>query len=175
MIGKALMSSNKQDWQTPREFWDKLNAVFNFSMDCASLEYNKMCERFRGPDSPKDWSALGETALWLNPPYSPTALCRSLVVDTLDKAEAANIPCAILIPARTDTKLWQEVVFKRCCVWFLEGRLTFVNSRPDGTSSTEDPAPFPSAIAIGGCGSVDFLVRVNELVATEGGVLCRRM
>jgi site-specific DNA-methyltransferase (adenine-specific) len=173
MVSKALMSSKKQDWQTPREFWNKLNEAMNFTMDCASLEYNAMCQNFRGPDSPKEWSAEGESALWLNPPYSPTKLCRSLVVDTLDRAEEAHIPCAILIPARTDTKLWQEVVFKRCVVWFIEGRLTFVNANPDGTSTTEDPAPFPTAVAFGGYMECEQFKALRELVKREGGTLCR--
>ncbi|MCS6094187.1 adenine methyltransferase, partial [Lactobacillus sp. LMY-20] len=30
MINKALFTSNKEDWETPQDFYDRLNAKYHF-------------------------------------------------------------------------------------------------------------------------------------------------
>ena len=43
----ALFSSARQDWATPQEFFDTLNAEFNFDLDaCANSENHKTPEYF---------------------------------------------------------------------------------------------------------------------------------
>lgn len=49
----------------------------------------------------------------------------------------------MLIPARPDTKAWQNVIFKSAStICFIKGRLKFGNSK--------DSAPFPSALIVFG-------------------------
>ena len=52
-----------------------------------------------------------------------------------------------LVPARTDTRWWQESVLGHADVYFIAGRLKF--------GGAENSAPFPSAIVI--WAGLDFL------------------
>lgn len=40
-MNAALLSSKKMDWCTPQDFFDKLNAEFNFVLDAAATEKTK--------------------------------------------------------------------------------------------------------------------------------------
>ena len=75
--------------------------------------------------------------MFCNPPYSKIsewvkkAYYESFKPDTI---------IALLIPARTDTKYFQEYIYHRAEIRFLKGRLHFNNSK--------NAAPFPSMIVI---------------------------
>ena len=84
----------------------------------------------------------------MNPPYDRQQ------INWLHKAyEETQKKCSqavCLIPARTDTRVWQNVIFKNAiAICFIKGRLKFGNSK--------DSAPFPSALIIFG----------NELEETQ--------
>lgn len=75
---------------------------------------------------------------WMNPPYGRT------IGKWLAKAHSESRLGArtlALIPARTDTKWWHEIVALHE-VWFFRGRLKF----RDAAGLEQDPAPFPSAL-----------------------------
>ena len=85
----------------------------------------------------------GQGNIWLNPPYS-----RGLQAKFVRKAQQASggignqVVC--LLPARTDTKLFHEVILPHAFeVRFLKGRVTFVTDPP-----AKHGAPFPSMIVI---------------------------
>ena len=42
----TMMSSKKMDWQTPKEFFNKLNKEFNFTLDPATDGTNALCAKF---------------------------------------------------------------------------------------------------------------------------------
>ena len=80
---------------------------------------------------------MGGYRVFCNPPYSnisewvKKAYYESYKPDTL---------IVLLIPARTDTKYFQEYIYYRSEIRFIKGRLKF------GDSKTS--APFPSMIVI---------------------------
>ncbi len=45
-MNKALMSSNKDDWCTPQDLFNKLNAEFHFDLDAAASDINTKCPRY---------------------------------------------------------------------------------------------------------------------------------
>ena len=66
----ALFSSARQDWATPQEFFDTLNAEFNFDLDaCANSENHKTPEYFDEQKNGliQDWGALRvlQSAVWI--------------------------------------------------------------------------------------------------------------
>ena len=73
----------------------------------------------------------------MNPPYGK-AIGRWLTKALKESALGATVVC--LIPARTDTAWWQDVVMRATEIRLVRGRLRFVGAAA--------PAPFPSAIAI---------------------------
>ena len=144
MMNKELFTSNKQNWETPKELFDKLNSEFNFELDAAASDENHKCENYFTEEQnalEQDWSKYN--SIFINPPYDS-----KLQTDFLKKAYETNkkhgTTIVLLIPSRTDTARWHEYIFDKADVRFLRGRIKF---EVDGVPH-KDPAPFPSAIII---------------------------
>lgn len=61
MINKALYSSKSDEWATPPETFDELNAEFGFTLDPCSTDVNCKCEKhFTQKDDglSKDWGGI---------------------------------------------------------------------------------------------------------------------
>ena len=70
IVSKALFSTGKNDWATPQELFDELDAEFHFTLDpCATPETAKCAKFYTEEDNglAQDWT--GET-VFCNPPYS---------------------------------------------------------------------------------------------------------
>lgn len=137
MVNKVLFSSNSDEWSTPEEIYNELDKEFNFNLDpCSTAENHKTEDYFTIADNGliKSW---GGRRVFCNPPYSTIgewvkkAYYESFKEDTL---------IVLLIPARTDTKYFQEYIYHRSEIRFIKGRLKFGNSK--------NSAPFPSMVVI---------------------------
>jgi hypothetical protein len=86
-----------------------------------------------------------------------------LIRKNIDLAEENDKPIFILVPARTDTAIWQDILFPKAyesgCIYFFRGRLTFKGAK--------DPAPFPSALVI--IGKTGQKYKDIECMLTAGG------
>ena len=137
MNTEVMFSSDKMDWETPQDFFDKLNAEFNFTTDVCATPENAKCSYFftEKEDGLKmKWAGK----CWCNPPYGKE------IGKWVQKAyEEVNrgVPLVVmLIPARTDTKYWHEYVMRAQQIRLVKGRLKFVGAKSS--------APFPSAVVI---------------------------
>jgi len=133
-------SSKSEDWATPQDVFDKLNAEFSFTLDpCATIENNK-CDKFYTIAEDgllQDWA--GER-VFMNPPYGRKirVWVRKAYRSSLD---GAVVVC--LIPARTDTAYWHDYIFPFAKdIRYIRGRLNFGGCKSN--------APFPSAIVVFG-------------------------
>ena len=45
-FNKALISSESDEWATPQDLFDELDAEFNFNLDPCATEQNAKCEKF---------------------------------------------------------------------------------------------------------------------------------
>lgn len=41
-----MFSSERMDWETPQDFFDKLNVEFHFTLDPCANEQNAKCKKF---------------------------------------------------------------------------------------------------------------------------------
>lgn len=134
-MSNVHFSSATDDWQTPPDFFERLNSVFHFTLDPCASPKNAKCDKFytmQDDGLSKSWD--GER-VFMNPPYG-----RSIGA-WVKKASEAKALVVCLIPARTDTRWWHDyVVNGGGMVIYLKGRLKF------GEGSA--PAPFPSAVVI---------------------------
>nr|WP_249261806.1 phage N-6-adenine-methyltransferase [Lactiplantibacillus plantarum] len=143
MINKALFTSNKEDWETPQDFYDRLNAKYHFEWDLAASDDNAKCSCYftRYDNSlEQDWEGLSGN-LFLNPPYGRELKLWVKKAATTRLKDKQNL--VMLIPSRTDTSYWHDYIFNHAEIKFLRGRLKF---EVDGVSG--DSAPFPSAVVI---------------------------
>ena len=127
-----MFSSQKTNWKTPRKFYLELNREFHFTFDpCPS-------KRKKGFDglTKKKWGKRN----FVNPPYHSKRIWNWLVKAITEKYKF-NTLSVFLLPARTDTKWFHELVLNNASeIRFIKGRLKF--------SGQKNCAPFQSMIVI---------------------------
>ena len=135
-MNKDLMFSSKtDDWATPQDFFDKLDAEFHFDLDVCASKENAKCKLYYSSGAlEKDWGGWG-TMKWMNPPYGRE-------IGKWVKKASEHAPIVCLLPARTDTKwFWNYIAENpKAEVRFIKGRLKFGGSK--------NSAPFPSMVVI---------------------------
>ena len=68
-MDKALLSTGKDDWETPKDFYEKLDNEFHFTLDPCCTHENAKCEKHYTQDDDglsRDW---GGEVVFYNPPY----------------------------------------------------------------------------------------------------------
>lgn len=138
-ITSGLMSSESDEWYTPRAVIERLLRMWPaIDLDPAS---NPGPVRNVPATHHHDISDSGLAARWsgrvfLNPPYGDalTDWAEKVVVEERNYDEAV-----VLVPARTETRWWHVLPADVVC--FFKGRLSFFN----GATGQTGPAPFPSA------------------------------
>ena len=139
MINKGLFTSDKQDWETPQDLYDKLDGEFNFTLDpCASHENHKCKKYYTIEDDGLSKSWLGET-VFMNPPYGREI--GDWVKKAYSESRSGKATVVGLLPARTDTKWFHNYCYLYDVeIRFLKGRIKF--------SGSKNSAPFPSMVVI---------------------------
>ena len=132
------------DWATPRDLFDKLNAVYQFDQDVAASSTNHLCDEWLGLDHPEEHKRDGLTGAWMghvfcNPPYGRG------IADWVARASQHPDLVVLLLPVRTDTRWFHDLVLSNpdADVEFIKGRLKYGGGR--------SPAPFPSMIVRFNC------------------------
>lgn len=132
-----MFSSKNPEWETPQDFFDKLNEEFNFNLDVCANTKNHKCAMWFEKDEDglqKNWD---KSRCWMNPPYG-----REIGNWVRKASEARGGVVVCLLPARTDTKWFHDYIYTnpRATIRFIKGRLKFGNSK--------NSAPFPSMVVI---------------------------
>lgn len=136
---KALYTSNTDEWATPREFFDKLNAEFHFTLDPCALPTNAKCAKYYTPQDNGLSQNWGGEIVFCNPPYGRAIY--DWVRKCSEESKKPNTTIVALIPARTDTRYFHEYIYNKAReVRFVRGRLKFGNSK--------NSAPFPSMVVV---------------------------
>jgi hypothetical protein len=138
-----IARSKSNDWRTPGwlvravDRWYRVATGRGIELDpCASREGPRLARR--------NWTRAGLTRRWegntfVNPPYS------ELAAWIRKAAESPDALVVLLVPARTDTRAFQQHVLggsRASALVFLAGRLRF-----EGAPA---PAPFPSCLVFFG-------------------------
>lgn len=151
----GMFTSLKDDWATPRDIFERIDAVFHLTLDVAASHENAKCKdyickygiyqhRERMYHTKSADGCLGlkwpPGVYWMNPPYGRKI--GPFVKHFVDQCRGNN--GVMLLPARTDTAWFQGNV-NGCAALFLSGRIHF----EDG-SAKPGPAPFPNMlVAVG--------------------------
>lgn len=68
MNTEAMFSSKTDLWATPKDFFDRLDAEFGFTLDACAMPENAKCKTYYTPEQDglaQPW----EGVVWCNPPY----------------------------------------------------------------------------------------------------------
>lgn len=153
MLNNSLFTSKDQTWETPQELFDTLNNVFNFEVDVCAVPETAKCSYFYTPEI-DGLSQTWDNTCWMNPPYGREQI--KWIEKAYRESLKTGTTVVCLIPARPDTKVWQNIIFPNASnICFLKGRLKFGNSK--------DSAPFPSALIVFGDINQQQLEVLNQL------------
>ncbi len=150
-------------WRTPRQFYDRLDAEFHFGLDAACTSENRLAPEGicfdKGMDALGDinWAYLSRgKAIWLNCPYSDITpwLEKAYGTSRQDPLEyRSTVVC--LLPADPSVGWWRDWVREKAAeIRFVIGRIPFevpIGAPPDTPSSG---AKKPSAVVIYRPGSI---------------------
>ncbi len=151
MVSPALLTSNNQNWETPPELFDYLHKIYNFTLDACALPQNAKLPNYFTPEQDGLKQSWAGHMVWVNPPYTvPKQSCKpgckkkycdanghrtgyepgqiDWVKKAFEETRNERTSVVMLLPARTDTKIFHDYVFNSYAVTFIRGRLKFVGA-----------------------------------------------
>jgi len=140
---KAITSSDRHDWPTPREFFDAVERMFidrfggPFELDAAASAENHKAPLYYTEET-NGLAQAWRGRVWLNPPYG--AQIGDWVRHAYQESQRHGATVAVLVPARVDTKWFHSWATKAAEIRFIRGRIQF-----EGAAAS---APFPSVLLI---------------------------
>ncbi|WNA15747.1 DNA N-6-adenine-methyltransferase [Xanthomonas phage XaC1] len=160
-------TSKSQTWNTPKDFFNKIDAEWKFEVDTACLKESALCSEYFTPETDGLGSSWDQKVCWNNPPYDDIKTW----IKKCYTEYVAGATVVQLIPSRTDTKAFHEYAFEYAtAICFIKGRLKFDNPtlpswKADG-SHTKSPAPFPSCLIIFDDNLTDEKMKVLQSIGT---------
>lgn len=126
---------HSDNWATPKELYNKLNAEFNFDFDPCPLN-----STFDGLVI--EWGKSN----YINPPYS-RQLKEAFVIKAIEESKKGKI-CVMLLPVSTSTRLFHRYILPNAReIRFLEGRVRFLGINTKGEYVT-DKAPMHDSMVV---------------------------
>lgn len=138
-MNTEVMFSSKTDlWETPQDFFDKLDQEFHFNLDVCATPENAKCSAYYTPEM-DGLSQPWYGRCWCNPPYGRNI---GRWVEKASRSAADGALVVMLLPARTDTRWFHKYIYGKEKVRFVPGRLKFGRAKYN--------APFPCMVVIFG-------------------------
>ena len=138
--GSPALKSDRTDWETPRELFDRLNAFWHFDLDAAASDTNHLCVDYYTKETDGLAHSWAGRRVWCNPPYGKQIAdwTRKAYEETRD----GQTLVIMLIPARTDTRWYHDYIQDHAAeVKFIRGRLKYTLG-----GVAQNSAPFPSML-----------------------------
>jgi len=114
-------ASKKVEWPTPDSVFEPLNREFGFTIDVCATSENARCAKYFTEEMDglnQEWSGV----CWMNPPYGRRML---VWLRRAAKERDNGVTTVALIPARTNTGWWHDIVIPNGEVRFVRGRPKF--------------------------------------------------
>jgi phage N-6-adenine-methyltransferase len=142
----APMKSDVQTWGTPQAFFEYVQKLFQikFTLDACASDFNFKVENYYNEEinaliqNPKD------EIIWMNPPFGLGGKLQKQFIEKASEWGENNFVCC-LIPARTDTKLFHEIIWPNALsIAFIKGRLNHEGPNREKCNN----ATFPSMLVL---------------------------
>lgn len=128
--------NNHDNWETPKDLYNKLNKEFNFDFDPCPLYAD-----FNGLDI--EWGKRN----FINPPYSKK-LKDAFVKKAIDESKKGKL-CVCLLPVSTSTILFHEHIKPNANeIRFLKGRVKFIGINTFGEKVSTKAGMHDSMVVI---------------------------
>ena len=130
---------HSDNWATPKELYDNLNAEFGFDFDPCPLHSD-----FDGLAI--EWGKSN----YINLPYS-RQLKEAFVIKAIEESKKGKL-CVMLLPVSTSTKLFHKHILPNAKdIRFLEGRVRFLGINTKGEYVTDKAPMHDSMVVVFGC------------------------
>jgi hypothetical protein len=127
----------RDEWETPKELFGKLNKQYHFNFDCCANDSNRKTHFYTGnfvSNKTLKNLLLGKPVCWMNPPFSKA----KEMFEHFFKVVKYGV--AIYRCDNLETDLWQRIIFPSCDWIFIpKGRIVYEGM--NGSSSR-----FPSVL-----------------------------
>ena len=105
---------HKDDWETPKDLYDKLDQEIKFDYDPCPIR-----STFDGLD--QEWKESN----FINPPYS-RKLKEKFILKAIEESKKGKL-CVLLLPVSTSTKIFHDHILpNQKEIRFLKGRVKFI-------------------------------------------------
>ena len=137
---------HKDNWATPKDLYDKLDAEFNFDFDPCPFNDGEITADKDGLII--EWGKRN----YINPPYS-RKLKEAFVKRAVEESKNGKL-CVMLLPVSTSTVLFHEWIKPNATdIRFVRGRISFEGVNTFGVKVGKGSAPMhDSMIVVFGCG-----------------------
>ena len=132
---------HKDNWATPRDFYEKLDAEFHFDFDPCPLNENEIT-----PDKDGLLIEWGKRN-YINPPYS-RKLKEAFVRKAVEESRRGKL-CVMLLPVSTSTALFHDWIKPNAReIRFVRGRISFEGINTFGKKVGKGSAPMHDSMII---------------------------
>ena len=129
---------HSDNWATPKEFYEKLDAEFHFDFDPCPLEAS-----FDFDGLVIDWGKSN----FVNPPYS-RKLKEAFVRKAVEESRRGKL-CVMLLPVSTSTALFHEwIKLNATEIRFVRGRIPFEGINTFGKKVGKGSAPMHDSMIV---------------------------
>lgn len=127
------------DWATPKEFYNKLNKLFDFDFDPCPFQHDT--NLWNGLDV--EWGERN----FVNPPYS-RKLKEAFVLKGIEEMNKGKLS-VFLLPVSTSTKLFHDHIQPNAkSIQFVRGRIKFIGTNTKGELVSNKAGMHDSMIVI---------------------------
>jgi len=138
----------RDNWETPKELFDKLNKQYKFNFDCCARDGNSKCKTWSENFEEIEQKYMLHTISWMNPPFSKS----ERMFKHFFKVVLQGV--AIYRCDNMETKVWQEVILANAdWVFIPKGRISYEGKEGKGSR-------FPSALIGNGVYHAKWEIRV---------------
>lgn len=132
---------HKDNWATPKNFYEKLNNEFNFDFDPCPLELDKITPEKDGLLI--EWGNRN----YINPPYSRN-LKEAFVIKAINESKKGKL-CVMLLPVSTSTKLFHDYIQPNAQeIRFVRGRISFEGINTKGEMVGKGSKPMHDSMVV---------------------------
>lgn len=133
--------NHKDNWATPKEFYNKLNSEFNFDFDPCPLCFEDITPEIDG--LLKIWGKSN----FINPPYS-RKLKEAFVKKAIEESRKGKL-CVMLLPVSTSTVLFHDFIKPNAKeIRFVRGRIAFEGINSFGKIAVKGAKPMHDSMIV---------------------------
>ena len=116
---KQIQRKRQGDYSTPQDLFEAYDRLYHFTLDVCATAANAKCPHYFTPEQDglqQPWHGT----CWMNPPYHQAEIPK-WIRKAYEESQRGAVVVALL-PARTGSAWFHEVVLPHAAVTFLRGR-----------------------------------------------------